>query len=66
MRKKQVRVHMINKDLPTIEGYKERPMGREFMVRRPKLLVEAQGNPVELESQLLAIPRENIAFYEIL
>jgi hypothetical protein len=67
LRKRRVRLHLVasDADLPSVEGILER-RGREYLVSVPELLVAAGGNPQRLEARLLAIPREKIAFYEVL
>jgi hypothetical protein len=61
-RKKKVRVHL--KDGPTIEGLliKSRPV---YLIYAPKAITETDGRPAELIGHV-EIPRENVAFYQVL
>lgn len=67
-RKKRVRLHLQGErgDLPSVEGILMSKRGREFVVALPSLLVAAGANPAELDSRWLIIPRERVAFYEVL
>lgn len=51
--------------LPSIEGVLER-RGAEYMVAVPTLRFAAGGNPAELEARYVIVPRERVAFYEVL
>lgn len=64
-RRRRVRVHLVG-DLPSIDGY-IRSRGRlEYLVEAPQLLTAAGAEPVELASRLVAVPRDRIAFYEVI
>lgn len=68
-RKKRVRMHLIDdprSELPSVEGILQSKRGREFVIAVPELLVAAGANPAPLESRWLVIPRERVAFYEVL
>ena len=68
-RKKRVRLHLITPEraeLPSIEGLLVSRRRREYLVALPQLLVDPQANPAQLEARWLAIPRERVAFFEIL
>lgn len=64
-RKKRVRVHLKD-DLPSVEGLLVSRRHDEYVVALPKLIVDVSQNPAELASRLLAIPKANVAFYEII
>lgn len=70
-RKRRVRVHLIDKDpriaQPSVEGILVGKLAREYVLALPELLVSPERDAVVLdEARLLAIPRENVAFYEVL
>lgn len=69
-RKKRVRVHLLEQaqgqHLPSVEGLLISKRSREYMIAMPALLVAAEANPAELDSKWLVIPRERVAFYEVL
>ena len=66
--KKRVRVHLADAhpgvDLPSVEGLLLAKHGREFRIGRPELILDE--GPAELGSRELVIPRERVAFYEVL
>lgn len=64
-RKQRVRVHLVDDHLPSVEGIllERRP---EFVIGRPSLIHSAEGGPAELVSREVVIPRERVAFYEVL
>lgn len=67
--KQRVRVHLIDEgrsQLPSVEGILLSKRGREIMIAVPKLLMHPDANPAELDSRWLTIPRERVAFYEVL
>lgn len=62
-------MHLIGQpgaELPSVEGLLVSRRPDEYLLALPSLLVAAQANPVELESRWVAIPRERVAFYEVL
>lgn len=62
-------MHLIepkNVELPSIEGILVSRRLGEYVVGLPKLLTAAGGNPSELESRWLVVPKDRVAFYEIL
>lgn len=65
-RKKRVRIHLIDDHLPSIEGILTAKRPDEYLVSLPQLHFAANANPAELEAKLLAVPRRNVAFYEVL
>jgi hypothetical protein len=68
-RKPRVRVHLVDEkqsQLPSVEGILVSRRRREYMIAVPVLLTHPQANPAELESRWLSIPRERVAFYEVL
>jgi hypothetical protein len=63
-----VRIHLIdapNVSLPSIEGILMRRVGREYLLAVPEVHWAAGGQPDRLE-HLVAIPRERVAFFEVL
>lgn len=65
-RKKRVRLHLIDPGLPSVEGLLAAKRRDEYLLAMPKLHTDAEGTAVELEAPLLAVPRERVAFYEVL
>jgi len=67
LRRRRVRVHLVagNADLPSVEGILV-SRGREYLVSVPELLLAPGAANQPLEAKLLAIPRERVAFYEVL
>ena len=68
-RKRRVRLHLITPEraeLPSVEGLLVSRRRREYLIALPRLLVDPQANPAELDSRWLAIPRERVAFFEVL
>ena len=55
-----------NVELPTVEGILLSRTGREYVVGVPSLLLAAHREPAQLEGRELRIPRERVAFYEVL
>lgn len=68
-RRKRVRVHLADPhpstNLPSIEGLLI-GKGAEYVIAVASLLVAQGANPAELDSRYVVIPRERIAFYEVL
>jgi hypothetical protein len=68
-RKPRVRMHLVDENqsqLPSVEGILVSRRNREYMIAVPVLLTHPQANPAELDSRWLAIPRDRVAFYEVL
>lgn len=69
-RKERVRVHLMDPSpemrLPSVEGLLVSKRGREYVLAVPQLIVAPEAKPRELGARLLAIPRERVAFYEVL
>lgn len=67
-RRKRVRMHLMEPgpgvELPSIEGLLVSRYGREFHLALPSLVVNEAGKPLELESRLVGIPRERVAWWE--
>ena len=53
-------------DLPSVEGLLVSRKNGEYLLAVPQLIVAAGGNPDELDARYLAIPKDRVAFYEIL
>jgi hypothetical protein len=51
--------------LPTVEGLLV-SKGREYVIAAAELTLAAGAKPVRPDSRLLVIPRDRIAFYEVL
>lgn len=64
-----MRVHLIEPhpgvNLPSVEGLLVSRRRGEYLIALPELLVAADAQPTVLQSRLLAIPRERVAFYEL-
>jgi hypothetical protein len=70
-RKQRVRLHLAdphpNVDLPSVEGILLAKRYGEYVVALPSLLIAPGANPAELsDARELRIPRERVAFYEVL
>lgn len=66
-RKKRVRVHLIEDGLPSLEGLLVARRRGEYLLALPTLIVHPDAAPAELAAaRLLAVPRERVAFYEVL
>ena len=70
-RARRVRMHMVDRDprvsSPSVEGLLVSRGRREYGVAVPSLLVAEGREPVRLdEARLLMVPREQVAFYEVL
>jgi hypothetical protein len=67
-KRKRIRMHLLDErgsQLPSIEGVLT-GRGAEYLITVPKLLHAAGGNPAVLEARYVCVPRERIAFYEVL
>lgn len=68
-RKKRVRVHLIDQpgiDMPRFDGILISRRAREFVLGVPEMTLAANAQPVRPEGRLVVVPRERVAFYEIL
>lgn len=68
-RKKRVRMHLIEPvgvNLPSVEGLLVSRRANEYLIALPLLHHAPGANPDELDSRYLAIPRERVAFFEVL
>lgn len=69
-RRKRVRMHLIEPspgvELPSIEGLLVSRRLREYVIALPSLIVSEAGQPIELESRLVGIPRERVAWWEFI
>jgi hypothetical protein len=68
-RKRRVRVHLVEpagaQPLPSVEGILVSRRRSEYLVAVPQLITSEEGPPAVLESRFVAIPRDRVAFYEI-
>lgn len=55
-----------NVPLPSIEGILQARHRREYVIAIPRLITAVGKDPTELESRWLEIPRERVAFFEVL
>lgn len=53
-------------DLPSVEGLLVSRRRGEYLLALPSLIVAVNAQPDELDAPLLAIPRERVAFFEVL
>jgi len=65
-RRKRVRMHLVDVGLPSVEGVLQASHRREYEIAVPSLMVAPGANAAELEAHYLLIPRERVAFYEVL
>lgn len=68
-RKPRVRLQLIDApgvQLPTLEGLLVSRRRREYMIAVPRLLVAPEANPVEPDARLIAVPRERVAWLEVI
>lgn len=71
-RARRVRLHLIDPNphtqLPSIEGLlvAKRRWAGEYVIALPTLIVSPTANPTELDSRYLVIPRDSVAFYEVI
>lgn len=52
--------------LPSVEGLLVSRRRNEFLLALPELIVAPDAPSQKLESRLLAIPRERVAFFEVI
>lgn len=68
-RARKVRMHLIDRpgiDLPRVDGLLVSRRNREYLIGVPSLMLSTDGNAVTPEGRFVAIPRDSVAFYEIL
>ena len=68
-RSRRVRVHLVDRpgiDLPRVDGILVSRRNREYVIGVPSLTFTAEGNAVTPEGRFVAIPRDGVAFYEVL
>lgn len=68
-RKPRVRMHLVdepNSQLPSVEGVLVSRRRKEYMLVVPQLVIAAGRDPEPLDSRYLVLPRERVAFYEVL
>ena len=68
LRRRRVRAHLITPqgaDLPSIEGILVH-RGAEYVLELPALLTAVGRDPSQLQARAVVIPRERLAFYEVL
>ena len=53
-------------ELPSVEGLLVSRRRGEYLIGVPALLVDPQKDPDLLASQWLAIPKERVAFFEVI
>jgi hypothetical protein len=69
LRKRRVRVHLREspgEELPSVEGLLLSKWGAEIVIGLPELHLSPEGVPARLASRQLVIPRERVAFWEII
>ena len=67
-RARKVRMHLIDRpgiDLPRVDGILVSRRHREYLIGVPSLTFSAEGNAVTPEGRFVAIPRDGVAFYEL-
>jgi hypothetical protein len=68
-RRKRVKLHLVEdpgQQLPSIEGLLLSRSGGEYTLAVPQLHVAVGANPVTPEGRLVVVPRQRVAFYEVL
>ena len=68
LRRKRIRVHLVDgpgMQLPSVEGLRVRRFP-ELVVAVPALWTNPQRDPDQLDAKHVCIPRERVAFYEVL
>ena len=68
-RKSRVRMHLLDApgvELPSVEGLLVGRRRSEYVVGVPRLVTDPVGVPADLDSRYLVIPRERVAFYEVI
>lgn len=55
-----------NSELPSVEGLLVSRRHGEYLLAVPSLITAAHSNPDELDSRFLAIPKDRVAFFEVL
>lgn len=68
-RKRRVRVHLIDQpgtDMPRLEGLLISKRHREYLIGVPQLMLAPDANPVTPEGRYVVVPRERVAFYELI
>lgn len=63
---RRVRVHLFKDGMPSFEGLLLSRRHGEYVLAVPELVPTAEGENVQLGSQIALIPRENVAFLEVL
>lgn len=51
--------------LPSIDGLLVSRRRSEYLIAMPQMIGTVEGQPITLETGLLAIPRDRVAFYEV-
>jgi hypothetical protein len=62
-------MHLVDRpgvEMPRVDGLLVSRRQREYVIGVPSLMLAAEGNPVTPEGRFIAIPRDGVAFYEIL
>lgn len=63
--KRRVRMHLKDSGLPSIEGVLLGQRKGHYVLAVPKL-VRAEDQTIPLESRWLEVPREGVAFFEVI
>lgn len=66
--RRRVRLHLVDApgvELPSVEGYLVGRRYGHYLVEIPKI-VRAEHQTLPLESRLVEIPAERVAFYEVI
>jgi hypothetical protein len=69
VRKRRVKVHLVEdpgQQLPSIEGLLVSRRGGEYTIAAPQLHVAVGANPLTPEGRLIVVPKQRVAFYEVL
>lgn len=68
-RSRRVRVHLEENgttELPTVDGLLVSRRRREYVIGVPQLTFAAGAEPITPEGRFVVLPRERVAFYELL
>jgi len=65
-RAQRVRLHFFKDGMPSMEGLLVSRRHGEYAIGVPELVPTAEGEKVPVGGQIALIPRENVAFLEVL
>lgn len=68
-RKRRVRMHLVDNpgvNLPSVEGVLYSRRGSEYLIAAASVHWAAGAEPDRPDARFLAIPRERVAFYEVI